>query len=53
MGGSEMVINRASIDYSKGKYRWVAEVMDKVVQAEPDNVYAKYLLADALEQLGY
>jgi len=53
MGGSDMVINRAFIDFVKGNYRWVAEVMDKVVTADPSNVEAKYLLADALEQLGY
>jgi len=53
MGGSDRVIHSAFIDFYKGNYRWVAEVLDKVVSAEPSNVEAKYLLADALEQLGY
>ena len=53
MGGSDIVIQRALGDFYKGNYRWVAEVMDKVVTAEPTKTEAKYLLADALEQLGY
>jgi len=53
MGGSKQVIHRAFIDFYKGNYRWVAEVMDKVVHAEPSNIDARYLLADTLEQLGY
>lgn len=53
MGGSDKVIHRAFVDFWKGDYRWVVEVMNKVVNAEPSNVEAKYLLADALEQLGY
>ncbi|MFL1404836.1 alkyl/aryl-sulfatase [Marinobacter sp. M1N3S26] len=53
MGGAEAVIEKAMGDYDEGNYRWVAQVMDKVVMAEPDNQRAKDLLADALEQLGY
>jgi alkyl sulfatase BDS1-like metallo-beta-lactamase superfamily hydrolase len=53
MGGSQAVIARARTDYKNGEYRWVAEIMDRVVFAEPDNIAAKNLEADALEQLGY
>lgn len=53
MGGSEAVFNRARADYEKGEYRFVATVMNKVVQAEPDNKAARQLLADTYEQLGY
>lgn len=39
-------------DANRG-YRWVAEVMNQVVFADPDNKAARELGADALEQLGY
>lgn len=53
MGGSRAVIAKAREDFKNGNYRWVAEVMNKVVFAEPDNQEAKNLEADAFEQLGY
>lgn len=53
MGGSKHVIEMAKKDYAKGEYRWVAEALDHVVFAEPNNKEAKSLLADTLEQLGY
>lgn len=53
MGGSQAIMARARQDFKDGQYRWVAEVMDKVVFAEPDNKEAKALEADALEQMGY
>lgn len=53
MGGSAAVIARAREDFKAGHYRWVAEVMDQVVFAEPSNQEARSLAADALEQLGY
>ncbi|MEX2961586.1 alkyl/aryl-sulfatase [Microbulbifer sp. TYP-18] len=53
MGGSDKVMERARKDFDAGDYRWVAQVMDQVVSAEPDNDAARNLLADALEQLGY
>lgn len=53
MGGSAAVLERARIDFERGDYRWVAEVVNRVVFAEPDNVEARLLQADALEQLGY
>ena len=53
MGGAAAVIARARNDFKAGHYRWVAEVMDKVVFAEPTNREARRLAADAFEQLGY
>jgi alkyl sulfatase BDS1-like metallo-beta-lactamase superfamily hydrolase len=53
MGGSEAVLSKAKEYYDKGEYRWVAEVVNHVVFAEPNNQAAKNLQADALEQLGY
>lgn len=53
MGGTEAVIEKARASFAKGEYRWVAEVMNHVVFAAPDNKEARALQADALEQLGY
>jgi len=53
MGGADAVVAKAKADFDKGEYRWVAEVMKQAVFADPDNVAAKHLLADAFEQLGY
>ncbi len=53
MGGEDAVIHKAREYYSKGQYRWVAEVMNHVVFANPSNKTARELEADAFEQLGY
>jgi alkyl sulfatase BDS1-like metallo-beta-lactamase superfamily hydrolase len=53
MGGPDAVIARARDDFKAGNYRWVAEVMDRVVFADPSNKEARGLAADAFEQLGY
>jgi alkyl sulfatase BDS1-like metallo-beta-lactamase superfamily hydrolase len=53
MGGADAVIARARGDFQAGNYRWVAEVMNQVVFADPSNKMARNLAADALEQLGY
>jgi alkyl sulfatase BDS1-like metallo-beta-lactamase superfamily hydrolase len=53
MGGSEAVIEKAGASFDKGEYRWVAEVLNHVVFAEPDNEEAKKLLAETYRQLGY
>ncbi|CCN50039.1 Metallo-beta-lactamase family protein [Vibrio nigripulchritudo MADA3029] len=53
MGGSDVIVKKAHIDFEKGEYRFVATVLDKVVRAEPDNNEARKLLADTYEQLGY
>ena len=53
MGGADAVLDRAREYFAKGEYRWVAQVVNHVVFAEPNNDAAKALQADALEQLGY
>jgi alkyl sulfatase BDS1-like metallo-beta-lactamase superfamily hydrolase len=53
MGGAEAVLERARESFESGDYRWVAEVVNHVVFAEPGNREARELQADALEQLGY
>jgi alkyl sulfatase BDS1-like metallo-beta-lactamase superfamily hydrolase len=53
MGGAEAALKKAKAAYAKGEYRWVAEVVNHVVFADPNNKAAKELQADVLEQLGY
>ena len=44
---------KAQEDFDAGNYRWVAEVLNHVVMDNPEQVKARALLADTLEQLGY
>jgi linear primary-alkylsulfatase len=53
MGGAEAVLAEAQVSYDEGSYRWVAELLDRLVFAEPDNRQAKALLARTYDQLGY
>jgi len=53
MGGADAVIKRAKADFDKGDYRWVMQVLMQVVYADPSNMEARNLMADASEQLGY
>ena len=53
MGGADAVLARAARSMDDGDYRWVVEVLNHVVFAEPDNEAARLAQADALEQLGY
>lgn len=53
MGGAEALMAKAQKSFAAGEYRWVAEVVNHLVFAEPDNKAARELLADAYEQLGY
>lgn len=53
MGGVDAILKKAREYYQKGDYRWVAEVVNYAVFADPDNQEAKNLQADALEQMGY
>ena len=53
MGGADTVLARARQSFEAGDYRWVAEVVNHVVFADPTNAEARRLQADALEQLGY
>lgn len=53
MGDTGEVLKKARVDFDKGEYQWVAEITNVLVFADPDNQEARYLCADALEQLGY
>jgi alkyl sulfatase BDS1-like metallo-beta-lactamase superfamily hydrolase len=53
MGGADAVLPKAQEAYDRGEYRWVAEVVNHVGFAEPDNTAARELQAAALEQLSY
>lgn len=53
LGDTDEVLRKAKADFDKGEYRWVAEVTNVLVYADPENRAARLLCADALEQLGY
>ena len=53
MGGAESLLAQARQSFAAGEYRWVAQVVNHLVFADPDNRDARELQADALEQLGY
>ena len=53
LGDPEKVLEQARADYEKGEYQWVAQITNTLVFADSENMDARYLCADALEQLGY
>lgn len=53
LGDTDRVLQMAQADFDKGEYQWVAEVTNTLVFADPTNIDARLLCADALEQLGY
>lgn len=53
MGGPEAVLAKAQQSFDEGDYRWVAQVLNHLVFAAPDNANAKALLARTYDQLGY
>jgi alkyl sulfatase BDS1-like metallo-beta-lactamase superfamily hydrolase len=63
MGGADNVLTLAKAAFDQGEYRWVAEVVNHIIFADPDSTQinpqnqttanAKLLQADALEQMGY
>jgi alkyl sulfatase BDS1-like metallo-beta-lactamase superfamily hydrolase len=53
MGGADAVLAKAQESYDAGDFRWVVQVVNHVVFAEPGNAAAKELQARALERLGY
>jgi alkyl sulfatase BDS1-like metallo-beta-lactamase superfamily hydrolase len=52
-GGPEHMLASARRAFDAGDYRWVAELLNHLVFADPTNVEGRELQADALEQLGY
>jgi len=53
MGGSTNVLAQAKISFEKGEFRWVAELLNRLIFAEPENNAAKKLLATTYQELGY
>jgi len=53
MGGADKIMEKSQILYEQGEYFQAQEIMNKLVQAEPQNQEAKDLLADVFEQIGY
>ena len=52
-GGIDELLASAQKAFAEGDYRWVVELVNHAVFAEPTNERARSLQADALEQLGY
>ncbi|WP_067673528.1 alkyl/aryl-sulfatase [Nocardia miyunensis] len=53
IGGADVLLAKARNAYDEGDYRWAVELLGHLVFADPDNVEAKALQADAFDQLGY
>ncbi|NNH71177.1 MBL fold metallo-hydrolase [Nocardia uniformis] len=53
MGGADQVLRKARAAYDDGDYRWVAQVVNYVIFADPSNEAAKTLQASTFDQLGY
>jgi alkyl sulfatase BDS1-like metallo-beta-lactamase superfamily hydrolase len=53
MGGPEKVLALAQAAHDAGDDRWAATLLDHLVFAQPSNAWAKDLLAQVFEQLGY
>ena len=53
MGGAQKIMARGQQLHNEGRYLYAQEIVNKLVQAEPQNQPAKDLLADIFEQLGY
>jgi len=53
LGDTDRVLEMAYRDFLAGEFQWVAEITNILVYSDPQNTAARYLCADALEQLGY
>ena len=53
MGGSRKILKEGQKLHDKGEYFQAQEILNKLVQAEPDNRKARLMLADVWEQIGY
>lgn len=53
IGSEELILEKAVQDFKQGEYQWVATITNYLVYLNSDNEKARYLCADALEQLGY
>ena len=53
MGGEKAMLKKAKEYFDKGDYRWTVELTRHLVFNNPENDQARYLQADAFEQLAY
>jgi alkyl sulfatase BDS1-like metallo-beta-lactamase superfamily hydrolase len=53
MGGVDVIMEKAQKSYDNGDYRWVAEVLNKVVFSGEATPAVKALLAESYQQLAY
>jgi alkyl sulfatase BDS1-like metallo-beta-lactamase superfamily hydrolase len=51
--GTDQIMAEGQRAFDAGDYRWAAEILHKLVFAQPGNQAARNLQADAYEQLGY
>jgi alkyl sulfatase BDS1-like metallo-beta-lactamase superfamily hydrolase len=52
-GGADAMLEQARQAFEEADYRWVAELLNHLVFADPSNRQAKALLAASYDQLGY
>ena len=52
-GGADALLAHARQKYDEGDYRWVVELLNHLVFADPDNTAARELQAATMDQLGY
>jgi len=52
-GGADKLLASGKAAIAAGEYRWAAELLNKLVFAQPDNSEARAALAAAYDQLGY
>ena len=53
MGGEDVVLKKAETYFKNGDYRWAVELTRQIVFCNSQYTQARYLQADALEQLAY
>jgi alkyl sulfatase BDS1-like metallo-beta-lactamase superfamily hydrolase len=51
--GADKILEEGKRAFHAADYRWAAEILHKLVFADPDNKAARELQADAYEQMGY
>lgn len=53
MGGSDAILAAGRAALADGEYRWAAELLNKLIFADPANKPAREALASAYDQIGY
>lgn len=51
--GAQKILDEAKRAFDAADYRWAAEILHKLVFAQPENAEARNLQADVYEQMGY